>query len=364
MNFFNKTLIALSITVAAGTSYAANDVLHIYNWSDYVAPDTISKFEKETGIKVIYDVFDSNEMLEAKLIAGSSGYDIVVPSNAFLAKQVKAGLYQPLDRSKLPNWKHLNPRLMEILKSNDPDNTYSIPYMWGTVGIAYNVDKVKAALGEDAPVDSWDLVFNVENMKKLKSCGVAFLDSPTETLPAAMKYLGYDPTATDTAHIRDAQQLFLAIRPYVAYFHSSKNILDLANGNICVSVGYSGDLQQSKARAEEAQNGVHIRYNIPKEGASSFFDMMAIPKDAPNVEAAHKFINFVMKPEIAASITDYIRFANANDAATPLVEADIRNDQGIYPTNEMMEKIYVLPLLPLKTQRAMVKSWTKVKTSR
>ncbi|UYZ85285.1 polyamine ABC transporter substrate-binding protein [Entomomonas sp. E2T0] len=365
MKFFKKTLLATSITiVATGMAYAADDVLHVYNWSDYIAPDTISKFEKQTGIKVVYDVFDNNEIVEAKLIAGNSGYDIVVPSNAFLAKQIKAGLYQPLDKTKLPNWKNLNPTLMKALEVNDPENKYAVPYMWGTIGIAYNVDKVKAALGDNAPTDSWDLVFNVENMKKLKSCGVAFLDSPTEMLPAAMKYLGNDPTATDTAHIKEAQELFLKIRPYVAYFHSSKNILDLANGNICVSVGYSGDLQQSKIRAKEAKNGVNIQYNIPKEGAASFFDMMAIPKDAPNPDAAHKFINFIMQPEIAAEITNYVRFPNANSAATPLVIEDIRNDPGIYPTEAVMEKIYTFPLLPLKTQRAMVSSWTKVKTSK
>lgn len=365
MNFFKKNLLATSITlVATGIVSAAENALHIYNWSDYIAPDTISKFEKQTGIKVVYDVFDNNEIVEAKLIAGNSGYDIVVPSNAFLAKQIKAGLYQPLDRSKLPNWKNLNPTLMKVLEVNDPENKYAIPYMWGTIGIAYNVDKVKAVLGDNAPVDSWDLVFNVENMEKLKSCGVAFLDSPTEMLPAAMKYLGEDPTATDTKNIKDAQALFLKIRPYVAYFHSSKNILDLANGNICVSVGYSGDLQQSKTRAEEAKNGVHIKYNIPKEGAASFFDMMAIPKDAPNPDAAHQFINFIMQPEIAAEITNYIRFPNANSAATSLVDKDITSDPGIYPTEEIMEKIYTFPLLPLKTQRTMVNSWTKVKTSK
>lgn len=365
MKFLKKSFSAASITLlTTGLATAANDVVHIYNWSDYIAPDTISKFEKQTGIKVVYDVFDNNEILEAKLIAGNSGYDIVVPSNAFLAKQIKAGLYQPLDRTKLPNWKNLNPSLMKILETNDPENKYAVPYMWGTVGIAYNVDKVKAVLGKDAPVDSWDLVFNIENIKKLQSCGVAFLDSPTEMLPAAMKYLGEDPASTDTQSIKKAQQLFLSIRPYVAYFHSSKNILDMANGNICVSVGYSGDLQQSKSRAEEAKNGVHIQYNIPKEGAASFFDMMAIPKDAPNPEAAHKFINFVMQPDIIADVTNYIRFPNANSAATPLVDKDISSDPGIYPTAKVMQKIYTLPLLPLKAKRIMVNSWTKVKTSR
>lgn len=365
MKFFKKILLATSITiVATGPTFAADSVLHVYNWSDYIAPDTLSKFEKQTGIKVIYDVFDNNEILEAKLIAGNSGYDIVVPSNAFLAKQIRANLYQPLDKTKLPHWQNLNSKLMKVLEGNDPENKYAVPYMWGTIGIAYNVDKVKAILGDNAPVDSWDLVFKVENIEKLKSCGVAFLDSPTEMLPAAMKFLGLDPTVPDATHIKDAQALFLKIRPYVAYFHSSKNIMDLANGNICVSVGYSGDLQQSKQRAIEAKNGINIQYVIPKEGASSFFDMMAIPKDASNPEAAHKFIDFMLQPEIIAEITDYIRFPNANKAATSLIKNDIRNDHSIYPTEAVMEKIYTLPLLPLKTQRIMVNSWTKIKTSK
>lgn len=365
MKFFKKILLATSISiVATGPTFAADNVLHVYNWSDYIAPDTLSKFEKQTGIKVIYDVFDNNEILEAKLIAGNSGYDIVVPSNAFLAKQIRANLYQPLDKTKLPHWQNLNPKLMKVLEVNDPENKYAVPYMWGTIGIAYNVDKVKAILGDNAPVDSWDLVFKVENIEKLKSCGVAFLDSPTEMLPAAMKFLDLDPTVPDATHIKDAQALFLKIRPYVAYFHSSKNIMDLANGNICVSVGYSGDLQQSKQRAIEAKNGINIQYVIPKEGASSFFDMMAIPKDAPNPEAAHKFIDFMLQPEIIAEITDYIRFPNANNAATSLIKDDIRNDHSIYPTEAVMEKIYTLPLLPLKIQRIMVNSWTKIKTSK
>lgn len=365
MKFFKKTLLATSITmVASGMAYAADNVLHVYNWSDYIAPDTVSKFEKQTGIKVVYDVFDTNEIVEAKLLAGSSGYDIVVPSNAFLAKQIKADLYQPLDKSKLSNWKNLNPALLKALEVSDPENKYGVPYMWGTIGIGYNVDKVKAALGDNAPVDSWDLVFNVANMEKLKSCGVAFLDSPSEMLPAALKYLGYSPDSTDPKQLKEAQALFLKIRPYTAYFHSSKYINDLATGNICVAIGYSGDIQQGKIRAAEAKNGVHINYNIPKEGAGSFFDMMAIPKDAPNPEAAYAFMNFIMQPEIAAEITDYVHFANANDAATPLVDKALRDDPGVYPTAEIQEKLYTFPLLSLKIQRAMSDSWAKVKASK
>ena len=365
MKNFGKTLLALSLTGAVvSAAYAEDKVLHVYNWSDYIAEDTLDNFQKETGIKVVYDVFDSNETLEAKLLAGSSGYDIVVPSNPFLAKQIKAGVFQKLDKSKLPNWENLDKDLLKALDPSDPGNQYSIPYMWGTIGIGYNIDKVKAALGENAPVDSWDLVFKPENMAKLKECGVSFLDSPTEILPAALNYLVFKPDSTDAGELKKAEELFLSVRSSTAYFHSSKYIGDLANGNICVAIGYSGDLYQSKSRAEEAKNGVNISYSIPKEGAGSFFDMMAIPADAKNVEAAHVFLNYLMKPEVMANITNFVQFPNGNAAATPLVDEVLRNDPGIYPDAATMAKIYTFPDLPANAQRAMNRSWTKIKSGR
>ncbi|WP_339080800.1 extracellular solute-binding protein [Pseudomonas sp. TMP9] len=365
MKIFGKTLLALSLAGAViSTAQASDKVLHVYNWSDYIAPDTVENFTKETGIKVVYDVFDSNETLEAKLLAGSSGYDIVVPSNNFLAKQIKAKVYQPLERSKLPNWKNLDTSLLKAVSVSDPDNQYAFPYMWGTIGIGYNVDKVKAALGEDAPVNSWDLVFNPETVAKLKGCGVTFLDSPTEILPAALNYLGFKPDSTDKAELKQAEALFLKVRPSISYFHSSKYIGDLANGNICVAIGYSGDLYQSKSRAEEAKNGVNISYSIPKEGAGSFFDMLAIPADAKNVEEAHIFLNYLMKPEVMASITNFVQFPNGNAAATPLVDDVLRNDPGVYPDAETMAKIYTFPDLPSNVQRTMTRSWTTIKSGR
>jgi putrescine transport system substrate-binding protein len=361
---FSKTLLALSLAGAVVSAAQANDkVLHVYNWSDYIAEDTLENFQKETGIKVVYDVFDSNETLEAKLLAGSSGYDIVVPSNPFLAKQIKAGVFQKLDKSKLPNWENLDKGLLKALDPSDPGNLYSIPYMWGTIGLGYNVDKVKAALG-DVPVNSWDIVFKPENIAKMKECGVTFLDSPTEILPAALNYLGFEPNSTDSGELKKAEELFLSIRKSISYFHSSKYIGDLANGNICMVVGYSGDLYQSKSRAEEAKNGVNISYSIPKEGAGSFFDMLAIPADAKNVEAAHVFLNYLMKPEVIANISNYTQFPNGNAAATPLVDDVLRNDPGIYPDAETMAKIYTFPDLPANAQRAMTRSWTKIKSGR
>ncbi|WP_137820641.1 polyamine ABC transporter substrate-binding protein [Pseudomonas sp. 2FG] len=365
MKTFGKSLLALSLVgVMAGAVQADDKVLHVYNWSDYIAPGTVEKFSKETGIKVVYDVFDSNETLEAKLLAGKSGYDIVVPSNNFLAKQIKAKVYQPLDKSKLPNWKNLDSNLLKTVEVSDPGNQYAFPYMWGSIGIGYNVDKVKAALGENAPVNSWDLVFKPENMAKLKDCGVSFLDSPTEMLPAALHYLGYKSDSQDPKELKAAEALFLSVRPSTAYFHSSKYISDLANGNICVAIGYSGDIYQAKSRAEEAKAGVQVAYNIPTQGAGTFFDMVAIPADAANVEAAHAFINFLLQPEIMAEITNEVQFPNGNAAATPLVDEAIRNDPGIYPSAETMKKLYAFSDLPANVQRTMTRSWTKIKSGK
>ena len=359
-----KTLLALSLMGAmAGAAQADDKVLHIYNWSDYIAPDTIANFEKESGIKVVYDVFDSNETLEAKLLAGKSGYDIVVPSNNFLAKQIKAGVYQELDKSKLSNYDNLNKSLLKAVSVSDPDNKHAFPYMWGSIGIGYNPEKVKAALGVDT-IDSWDVLFKPENAAKLKSCGISFLDSPTEMIPAALHYLGYPTDSQDKKQLAEAEALFLKIRPSVGYFHSSKYISDLANGNICVAVGYSGDLEQSISRAKEAGDKVKLKYAIPKEGAGSFYDMVAIPKDAENVDAAYAWMNYLMQPEVMAEITNSVRFPNGNKAATPLVNKDISGDPSIYPSDEVKAKLYAISDLPPTTLRLLTRSWTKIKSGK
>src|SRR5476651_2040012 len=363
-NVAGKTLLALSLAgVMAGAAHADDKVLHVYNWSDYIAPDTVANFEKESGIKVVYDVFDSNETLEAKLLAGKSGYDIVVPSNNFLAKQIKAGVYKELDRSKLPNYKNLNTDLLKAVSVSDPGNKHAFPYMWGSIGIGYNPEKVKAALGV-GKIDSWDVVLKPENLAKLKSCGVSFLDSPTEMLPVALHYLGLPTDTQKKDDLKKAEDLFLKLRPSIAYFHSSKYISDLANGNICVAVGYSGDVYQAKARAAEAGGKVTVNYSIPKEGAGSFYDMVAIPKDAENVEGAYKFMNFLMKPEIMAEITDAVHFPNGNSAATPLVDKSITSDPGVYPPADVQAKLYAIADLPAATQRIMTRSWTTIKSGK
>ncbi|WNW12873.1 polyamine ABC transporter substrate-binding protein [Pseudomonas sp. DTU_2021_1001937_2_SI_NGA_ILE_001] len=365
MKKFGKTLLALSMAgMMTATAQADDKVLHVYNWSDYIAPDTVAKFEKESGIKVVYDVFDSNETLEAKLLAGKSGYDIVVPSNNFLAKQIKAGVYQELDKSKLPNWKNLDPDLLKAVgNASDPGNKHAFPYMWGSIGIGYNPEKVKAALGVDK-IDSWDVLLKPENIAKLKSCGVSFLDSPTEMIPVALHYLGYPTNTEDKKQLAAAEDLYLKIRPSITYFHSSKYISDLANGNICVAVGYSGDMEQAKARAHDAGDKVKVSYTIPKEGAGSFYDMVAIPKDAENVEAAYKFMNFLLQPEVMAEITNAVRFPNGNQAATPLVDKDISGDPSIYPPADVKAKLYAISDLPAATQRLLTRSWTKIKSGK
>lgn len=357
-----KSLLASLIASAATGVMAADEekTLNIYNWSDYIAADTIKNFEQETGIDVIYDVFDSNEVLEAKILSGQTGFDLVVPSNDFLGRQAQAGAFQALDKSKLTNYGNLDPKLMAVLEETvDPDNTYSVPYLWGTTGIGYNVDKVKEVLGDDAPVDSWDLVFKPENMEKLQSCGVTFLNAPTEILAAALNYIGKDPNSTKTSDYEEALAILKPIRPYITYFHSSQYINDLANGDICVAVGWSGDVLQAADRAYEAENGVEIEYSIPKEGALAWFDLMAIPNDAKHPENALLFINYLLRPEVIADISNYVWYANPNTASRDFIDEEILENQGIYPLPEVSEKLYSNKMLPLKVSRVITRTWTE-----
>ena len=362
-NFLKKlSLMAVLIAFSATVFAAEEKVVNVFNWSDYIAEDTLALFEKETGIKVVYDVFDSNEVLETKLLAGGSGFDVVVPSDTFLGKQIMAGVFMPLDRAKIPNHGNLDGKLMEVLASKDKGNQHAIIYMWGTTGIGYNVDKVRAILGEDAPTDSWDLVFKPEYLSKLKQCGVAFLDAPTEILPLALNYLGMDPNSLKKSDYQVAYDLLKPIRPYITYFHSSKYINDLANGDICVAIGWSGDVIQAQTRAAEAENGVNVAYVIPKEGAVLWFDTMAIPKDAKHPENAHKFLNFILKPEVTAGISNYVAYANANEASYPLIDKAIMDDPGIYPTAEAKKNLFSGIVFPPKIDRVRTRVFTKLKT--
>jgi len=348
---------------AAGDgAQATTKVLNVYNWSDYIGEQTIADFEAETGIKVNYDVFDSNEVLEAKLMAGNTGYDIVVPSLTFLSRQIQAGVFQPLDKSRLGNYGNLDPEMMALLAKNDPDNAHSLPYLWGTTGIGYNVEKVAAALGEDAPTDSWALVFEPANLEKLKGCGVAFLDTPSEIIPPVLNYLGEDPNSFDEAVIQKAVDRLKELRPSITYFHSSQFINDLANGDICVAVGWSGDIIQAQARAAEADKGVDVAYVIPEEGAPMWFDMLAMPKDARNVDNAYLFLDYLMRPEVMAGIQNYVAYASGNQAALPYVDSEILEDPGIYPSEEVQDKLYPLAVLPPEVDRLFNRHWTTLKT--
>ncbi|MGX5727958.1 polyamine ABC transporter substrate-binding protein [Metapseudomonas otitidis] len=346
---------------AFGQSHAAGRV-NIYNWSDYIAPDTLANFKKETQIETVYDVFDSNEMLEGKLLVGHSGYDVVVPSNHFLGRQIKAGIFQKLDKSLLTNWKNLDPQLLARLEVNDKGNQYAVPYLWGTNGIGYNVDKVKAALGIDH-VDSWAVVFEPANLKKLSACGVAFMDSPDEVFPTILNYMGLDPNSTRLDDYKAAEAKLKPLRPYITYFHSSKYISDLANGNICVAIGFSGDVFQAINRAEEAKNGKNIRYVIPKEGGNLWFDMLAIPEDASNVKEAHAFINYLMRPDVIAKVSESVGYASAVVGSRELMDEEVSRDPAVYPSPEVISKLYVSAEQKPEIMRWLSRSWNKFKTS-
>ncbi len=362
-----KGFVALSLVAAmtVGSAVAQEEkVLHVYNWSDYIAEDTVASFEKETGIKVVYDVFDSNEVLEAKLLAGTTGFDVVVPSSDFLARQIQAGVFASLDKSKLPNLVNMDPDIMKLLQDKDPDNAHSIPYLGGTTGIGFNPKKVAEVMGPDFKMDSWDAVLKPENISKLSKCGVSFLNAPTEIFATTLHYMGKDPNSTSAADYKEAGKMLSALRPYITYFHSSQYINDLANGDICVAIGWSGDVMQAKARAEEAKNGVEVDYIIPKEGALIFYDMLAVPKDAKHPENAMAFINYLIKPDVIAKISNYVSYASGNKASLPLVDAAIRNNPNIYPTDEMKPKMFTLKVLPQKVNREITREWTKVKTGK
>ncbi len=360
----NKTL-ALSLGALLLSSTAAfaqeEKVLNVYNWSDYIAEDTIPKFEAETGIKVNYDVFDSNELVEAKLLAGSSGYDVVVPSGFFLERQVAAGIFAPLDKSKLPNLANMDPDVMAATAAHDPDNAHSVDYMWGTTAIGYNPIKLKERLGDQA-IDTWDIVFKPELVSKLQDCGVNILDAPAEVMASALNYLGLDPNSESPDDLKKAEDLMMSIRPFVRTFNSGQYIDDLGNGEICLSIGYSGDVFIAQAAAAEAAAGVEVGYVIPKEGALKWFDLFAIPADAPHPDNAHKFIDFMMRPEIAAANTNYVYYASGNKAALEFIDPAVKDDPAIYPTPEVSAKLFNLKAHTPDYDELLTETWQRIKT--
>lgn len=348
-----------ALALVAAPAVAQDKILNIYNWSDYIAEDTIAGFEKETGIKVNYDVYDSNEVLEGKLLAGKTGYDIVVPSASFLERQIQAGIFAAIDRSALKNYDNLDKGIMQRLQAHDPDNKYAVPYMWGTTGIGYNVGKVKERLGADAPTDSWSLIFDPKYAGKLADCGIAVLDAPSEVFNTARNYLGLPLSSASPNDLAKATELLLKARPSIKYFHSSQYIDDLANGEICVAMGYSGDIFQA---IDSAAEGVEVAYVIPQEGATIWFDLMAIPADAPHKANALAFIDYILRPEVVAKISDAVFYANPNAKATPLVSDEVKNDPAIYPPAEVQARLFPDKAPQGKFAREQTRAWTKVKT--
>ncbi len=347
---------------AATPVEATEKVLNIYNWSDYIAADTIANFEKETGIKVRYDVFDSNEVLEAKLLAGNTGYDIVVPSASFVARQIKAGIFQPLDKTKLPNYPNLDPELMKVLAGYDAGNQHIVPWLWGTTGIGYNVKKIKERM-PDAPIGSWDLILKPEIVAKFKDCGVTMLDSPAEVVPTSLRYLGLPTGSQNAADLAKAEALMMTVRPSIKYFHSSQYINDLANGEICLVMGWSGDVFIARDRAAEAKNGNEIAYFIPREGALMWFDTMGIPKDAKHTENAYKFLDYVMRPKVIAEVSNLVKYPNGNAASTQYVEEAIRNDPAIYPDAATKANLFPNVVNTPEYDRLATRAWTRIKTN-
>ncbi|GGG81805.1 putrescine-binding periplasmic protein [Salipiger pallidus] len=355
-------LLSFTATLALMAGMAQAQEVRVYNWSDYIDEDLLIKFEEETGLELIYDVFDSNEMLETRMLAGGSGYDVVVPTGTFLQRQIQAGAFQELDKSQLPNLENMWDVISERTETYDPENAYSINYMWGTTGLGVNVNKVREVLGEDAPIDSLELIFNPENAEKLAECGVQLLDAPTEIIPAALTYAGADPDGKDEEALATAEEVLMPIRPYVEKFHSSEYINALANGDICVAFGWSGDVLQARDRAADAENGVEIVFNAPKEGALMWFDQMAIPVDAPNPEGAHTFLNFIMDPENMAAASNYVYYANGNLASQEYLIEDVIDDTAIYPDESSLENLYTVTPFPPREQRNLTRLWTRIKS--
>ncbi|MFH1806410.1 MAG: polyamine ABC transporter substrate-binding protein [Pseudomonadota bacterium] len=366
MKFLAKStsLVALAAALSGmSLSASAQEVLNIYNWSDYIGEETVANFEAEYGVKVNYDVYDSNQVVEAKLLAGNSGYDLVVPTLADAKRLIEGGIFQKIDKSKLENYGNLDPVILKQTAKDDPENAYAVPYLWGTNGYGYNVAKVKELLGDDAPVDSWALIFDPKYAEPLSKCGLTLLDDPGEIVPLVNFYLGNVTDGAPTSEsIATAMAELEKIRPFITYFHSSQYINDLANGNVCVSVGWSGDVGQASTRAAEAENGVELEYVIPKEGTLIWFDMMMIPADAPNPDLAHKFIDYILRADVGADLVNYVEYAGPNLAAMDLISDEIKENPGIFPSQEVKERLRSKVEPGPRELRERTRLWTRLKT--
>ncbi|WP_291993976.1 polyamine ABC transporter substrate-binding protein [Candidatus Accumulibacter sp. ACC003] len=345
----------------AGVSSDADKVLNVYNWSDYIDPETVKNFEAKYGIKVNYDVFDSNEVVETKLLAGNTGYDLVLPSAQFMERQIKAGVFQKLDKSLLKNLGNMDPAIMQRVALHDADNDYAVPYMWGTDGIGYNVGKIKEIM-PGAPVDSWALVLDPKYAAKFKDCGISILDAASDIRSIVLIYLGKDPNSQDAGDLKLVEEQLLKIRPYVRKVNSSQYIEDLANGDLCIAVGYSGDVLQARDRAREAGKGVQIAYSLPKEGSIIWFDMMVIPADAKHPRNAHLFIDYLMQPEVAAANANAVHYPNGNLASEPFIKAEVKNDPSVFPSAEVKAKLSPELAVGDDYNRQLTRTWTRFQT--
>jgi len=355
-------LLSIAMLAGARAGAAEDKRLFIFNWTDFIGRHTLADFEKLTGIKTIYDVYDSEETMDARLLAGSSGYDVVVASTEYFGREIKAGVYIPLDRSKLPNWKNLDPRILAIQAAHDPGNVHSVPYLHSMNGFAYNVDKIKARM-PDAPVDSLDMLFKPEIVSKFADCGVTFLDSAADTLMLALKYLGLDPNTTKLEDYKAAEQMLLKVRPYVRSFDSAEYLNGLANQEICLAMSWSSDYALSRARARAVGVNVNLAFTVPKEGANQNFTSLLIPEGAPHPEAAYRFINFILRPDVIAAITNEIYYGNDNIASRPLVDPAILADPTLYPTPEIESRLFRSDEASAATERIRTRTWTRVKTA-
>ena len=356
--------LAAALALAAGTAAAQDKVVNVYNWSDYTAPDTISGFEKTTGIKARYDVYDSNDTLQAKLLTGHSGYDVVVPSSNYASRQIQAGLFQKLDKSKMPNLQYEDPAIMALVALVDPGNEYAVPWGMGTDGLGYNVTEVKKRLGDNVDLANWDILFDPANAAKLKDCGISMLDEASQVFPAVLHYLGKDPNSANPDDYKAAMEVLKKIRPYIREFNSSGYIDEMASGDLCMVYGFSGDVVIARHRAQQAKKPYDINYYIPKGGAPAWFDLMVVPKDAPHPENAMAFINYIETPQVHAAITNTVFYPNANKEARKYVIKEVADNPEIYPSPEVSKTLFVTKALPLEILRLQTRLWAELKSGR
>ena len=364
MNFagtIKQLLVISTLLFISAVSAEEEKVINFYNWADYIGPDTIANFEKEYGIKVNYDIYDTTNIVDAKLLAGNSGYDVILHSAAFSPRLINADVFQPLDKSKLDNWRHLDSELMNKLAAFDPGNRYGAPYMWGTTGISFNVDMLKERIPE-VSLDNADFFFDEKILARLADCGVSLFDGPSDTLPTFMIYLGHDANSIEATHLKEVENLIHSLRPHIKYFSSGKMLIDMPNGEICAAMSWSGDYAVAKRRAEEAGIDINIGYAMPTKGVHVWFDILLIPADAPHPENAHLLINYLMRPDVVAAISNFTGYANGNKAATPLLDRKIKDDPGIYPDDSIKKKLQPVLMYPPKKERIRSRTWTRVKT--